>query len=274
MHDIYSFVIGAFLSSGLVLGVRLIASLRTYQPRLHHIKMVFHATTAIVSTMILLPLLSSAFFSLYIMLPLSNLFPQLCPILTSTASHPLMFASPTGQPTFLIIPSWMMGCVLVNVAYHFFCLCTNARNPFRVQLAFFWFTYENVSWSIAAQMLNRHLLFPLLGQMTLLVALPGLAGWCYELWRGAGEEGIASLVDVWRTAYTDAAISGLATALWAGGKISGKKWIRRLREEEYLVEKKLRNYGENEVVQGADEEAVTDEGNLYFDPLPELVDIE
>lgn len=255
MHDIYSFVIGSFILGSIGLVIRSLASIKLYRPKVQHINVAFHSISAAVTALVLLPILASAFFSLYIMLPLSIYFPTLYPALSSATtpqstltSIPLMFASTDGLPTFYILPSWTTGTVLLNVAYHIFCLRTTVRNPWRVQFIFFRYTFEEVSWSLALKMLNMHVLWPLLWSSTLVVVTPGLLA-LYQ----ASSSGVANLISI----YSTAAVALFTSLVVLSGQASAKTWVLRLREEEYLVEKKLQNYGENSVEGAMEVEGVS-----------------
>lgn len=234
--------------------VRSMQHLKSYRPKLQHLNIAFHSTCATISLLFLLPILSSAFVSLYIFLPLSIYFPSLYPSISTISSTtqstltslPIMFASSNGQPTFFIFPAWCTGAVLLNVAYHIFCSRTTVRNPWRVQLAFFTYTFEEVSWGLALRILHLHVVWPLLYTSTMVVVFPALVAYLeitYKGWNGDIVP-VEILENAWLKHYTTALLAGSAYVLFFAGQSSANTWIAKLREEEYLVEKKLRNYGE------------------------------
>lgn len=256
MHDLYSLTIGGFVVGLAALCVRLPLQFQPSHLHPRNIATVLHYIFAIISTFILLPLLSSFFLTLYILLPVSHVFPQV----TTLASTLGTFDSP-NLPTFQLLPMWATGCVLLNVSYYLYITGLAATHPHRENFTSVETSLDAGEYALAVRTYNRNLLRPLLTRLSALVIFPGVLawGWAIKLMDVEGKPTFEKLLGA--TYGMSAILLGSYSAV-IGGEQWTSRWILKLREEEYLVEKKLRNHEDGpeveKIVKETDEGAVED----------------
>ncbi|KAK4701378.1 E3 ubiquitin-protein ligase MARCH6, partial [Phenoliferia sp. Uapishka_3] len=225
VHDLYALVTGIYVVSILSFAVRQITTMRFVLPTRQHLSAIRASVTACLVAGVVLPLLLAIFLSAYIILPFSRP--------SKTAGEP-------DFPTIHLLESWAVGTMAVSAIHSFITL------PFRrPRVRFDEAIIE--AWNNG----NRTLAFDLVTKA---------ATWRMSLlFFGAFAPGVGAALAWWnhsttllaagwtyyhicRLAYRIAIVGFGILALAQPASKLATKWAGGLREAEYLVERRLRNF--------------------------------
>lgn len=198
-------------------------SLRFFRPRLFHLRAVFLALSTTLSTIVLLPILTSLLFTSYLLLPL---FPSL------SSASPL--------PTLNLPQEWATGTMLLATFYHLFYPRLPAHNSYRHALDRALATWETGSKVDALAVLHYDVALPLILRLAVIVAFPGSVAAC--AWQAGAGSGGMPFVGVCRVVYGAAAGMVFGTLVERKVRKLVGRWVGGLREKEYLLERRLRNW--------------------------------
>ncbi|KAI5479294.1 hypothetical protein MNV49_003812 [Pseudohyphozyma bogoriensis] len=224
VHDIYSLAVGFYLAGTASFLVHRAPSFLSFRPTRRHYTAIKVFAVSTVLGGLALPILASLLISTYLLLPFS-----------------LASDSSTDLPTIYVLESWAIGCVAVSSGYHILRSNLVPSTQLRRDIDVVATIWKSGHYIAAAKAVNRLVLWPLTWRLAIVVFLPGLmaaTAWTNAIGRAAETTWNQFL----RWSYSGAAIAALSAIV--SGRVRGlaKKWVSRLREEVYLVERRLRNF--------------------------------
>ena len=223
VHDIYSFTVGLYLIGTLAFLAHSLPSFRFFRPRLSHLRAVFLVLSTTISTLIFLPLLTSFLFTSYLLLPL---FPSL------SSASPL--------PTLNLTQEWSTGTLLLATFYHLFYPYVPAHNTFRHALDRAIATWETGSKADALAVIHYDFALPLLVRLSVLIGFPAFVA--VSAWQLGASRGEMQFVAMCRIVYGATTGVVVGTVVERKARRLARRWVTGLREREYLLERRLRNF--------------------------------
>ncbi|KAL8287429.1 hypothetical protein RQP46_003287 [Phenoliferia psychrophenolica] len=225
VHDLYALVAGLYVFVALSLTLRRLPSLRLYRPTKAHLACVRATATAAVVAGVLLPLFVALFLSAYLILPFSR---------KSTTST-------SDFPTIHLLETWAVGTMAVSTIHSVITMPLRRGPRVRFDEAIIE-AWQRGNYTAALDLVTTAAAWRL-RSLAFAVLAPGSAA-ALAWWSNAEhlEQTGWTFYHICRMAYRIAVGVIAVGALGAPAAKLATKWIGTLREAEYLIERRLKNF--------------------------------